>query len=309
VVYANEIGKMSTNGAVTHFNVPTPIPEPGTPGLAGIAGAADGNVWFAEIGANKIAEITPAGAFTEFALGTSPNGLPATPRGVAAGPQGTVIFIEEVRNRLGQITTAKTDGFIGSLYLNDLGRSPSSVEVSAWESILPSQGTAAVVQEIGRSNEAYAHIVNGLYMRYLGRQTDAGGLTGFVNYLQSGGTEEGVASAILGSPEYYNRVSAGSVDPTGAFVQALYHDLLNRTAASSEVVAWENATAAIGRTAVASTFLGSGEYRSDVVASDYLSLLHRGATAAEKQAWAISGLDLYSIELLFETTVEYLLGA
>jgi streptogramin lyase len=301
LVGSNRIGKISTSGTVALYTIPSTSADP-----RGIGPGPDGDVWFAENGANKIGIISRTGIIVEIALGSAKNGLPDAPRGVAIGADGTVVFTEEEGDRLGAIITQKTDAFIQRLYATDLGRSATLAELNAWESALESLGTDAVVQGIGRSNEAYAFIVNSLYSRYLGRKADTGGLIGFVSYLRSGGTEEGVASAILGSTEYYNRVSAGSADPTCAFVQSLYHDLLNRTPAASEVAAWNSAIASLGRTSVASAFVGSAEYRSDVVASDYQNLLYRAAPPAENAGWVNSGLDLYSIELLFETTGEFL---
>ena len=107
-----------------------------------IAKAPDGNYWYTQPGANRVARMTPAGAVTEYALPSaasnpfdivagadgnmwftqldggrigriSPSGiiaeftLPNTssqPRGIAAGPDGNIWFTEITTSRIGRIT-------------------------------------------------------------------------------------------------------------------------------------------------------------------------------------------------------------
>ena len=52
----NEIGRITTAGAITKFPVPT-----AASGVFGIIRAPDGNLWFTEQAANKLGRITPAG--------------------------------------------------------------------------------------------------------------------------------------------------------------------------------------------------------------------------------------------------------
>jgi hypothetical protein len=67
----------------------------------GITTGPDGNIWFAEISANKIVRRTPDGAFTEVALG--PN---RGPRDITVGPDGNLWFTEETANKIGRISPA-----------------------------------------------------------------------------------------------------------------------------------------------------------------------------------------------------------
>lgn len=61
---SNQIERMTTAGTfLPVFNVPTAGAWPHGPTVG-----SDGNVWFAELSANKIARITMAGQITEFAL-------------------------------------------------------------------------------------------------------------------------------------------------------------------------------------------------------------------------------------------------
>ena len=67
------------------------------------AAGPDGNTWFVESGANKIARVTPSGGIVEFSAGlTAAAGL----AGIVAGPDGNLWFTEGARNAIGQITPA-----------------------------------------------------------------------------------------------------------------------------------------------------------------------------------------------------------
>ncbi len=86
----------------TEFPVPTPSSFPG-----GITKAADGNIWFTEDNADKIARITPAGSVTEFAISAANN----RPWDITAGPDGNVWFATEgdgVASQVGRITPSGT---------------------------------------------------------------------------------------------------------------------------------------------------------------------------------------------------------
>jgi streptogramin lyase len=57
----NLIGRITPEGTITEFPIPTPYSGPNA-----IALGPDGNMWFTEVGASKIGRITPAGVITEF---------------------------------------------------------------------------------------------------------------------------------------------------------------------------------------------------------------------------------------------------
>lgn len=70
--------------SITEFSVPNGGP-------AGIALGPDGNIWFTEYDASKIARITPSGTITEFSLSAS-----SGPADIASGPDGNLWFTESV---------------------------------------------------------------------------------------------------------------------------------------------------------------------------------------------------------------------
>jgi len=71
-----------------------------------------------------------------------------------------------------------------------------------------------------------------------------------------------------------------------SFVDALYQDMLTRTADSGGEAYWINAlNGGASRDAVAQDFLTSTEYRADLINADYLQFLGRPAEAAGLADW------------------------
>ncbi|MHB8694146.1 MAG: Vgb family protein [Solirubrobacteraceae bacterium] len=69
----------------------------------GIAAGHDGNLWFAELNANKIGTITTSGAVTEYSVTSSSD---SGPDYIAPGPDGAMWFTEFRANKIGRITTS-----------------------------------------------------------------------------------------------------------------------------------------------------------------------------------------------------------
>ena len=74
-------------------------------GPVGITAGPDGNLWFTEIGGNRIGRITPTGTVTEFSSGITAG---SEPLGITAGPDGNLWFTEIGGNRIGRITPTGT---------------------------------------------------------------------------------------------------------------------------------------------------------------------------------------------------------
>jgi streptogramin lyase len=93
---ANKIGRMTKNGQVTEFSVPTAAPFLGT-----ITAGPDGNLWFTERQGDKIGRITPSGQITEFPLRQG-----SFPFSITVGPDGHLWFTQPLGRRIGRISTA-----------------------------------------------------------------------------------------------------------------------------------------------------------------------------------------------------------
>lgn len=82
---AMQIGRITTNGAVTEFSNGV-TSEP-----ASIAPGPDGALWFTEPRAGRIGRITTSGQVTEHSRGITPT---EQPQDIAAGPDGAMWFTE-----------------------------------------------------------------------------------------------------------------------------------------------------------------------------------------------------------------------
>ncbi len=138
---ANQIGRISTDGAVSEYPILTEDAMEDAQGIVGLG--PDGAIWFSEDRANKLGRITPDGKVSEYDLppGTAPVAqivggadgalwvtavganailklstegevlaeypLPtpdSIPAGMVAGPDGAFWFIEKGANQVGRIT-------------------------------------------------------------------------------------------------------------------------------------------------------------------------------------------------------------
>jgi hypothetical protein len=212
------------------------------------------------------------------------------------GDQATLADVIAANNLTGDTA------FVQALYLEFLNRAGSAAELGGWVSQLNSSSVATVANLIVRSTEGLGNAVDGLFRRFLRRETDDAGRAAFVNFLQSGGTLEAAITLLVTSPEY--RLLYGS---DAAFVQSLYHQLLERTASNAEVSNWLATLPTLGRGGVASAILNSAEYRGLVVRHFYVQLLKRSflPTQSEVTAWVNSGLDLLSLTVAFSGNSEF----
>jgi hypothetical protein len=175
------------------------------------------------------------------------------------------------------------------------------------------QGQATVL-----SSQATTVLVQGLYESLLQRVGLAGEVQGWAAALQNGTlTEEQVIAGFVTSPEYFNKVTQGSANPNGAWVQSLYVNLLGRQGSGTEIINWVNAIPSIGLAGVAKGFVGSFEFRSGQVQAFYgvpplgviptADLLKRNSipAAAEISGWVNSGLSLLDMEAHILSSSEF----
>ena len=95
----DQIGRITANGAITEFPIPTPAAN-SFPDR--IAAGPDGNMWYTDGLANTIGRITPAGTITEFRIPTPDS----DPHRIAKGPDGALWFTQGNINMIGRITPA-----------------------------------------------------------------------------------------------------------------------------------------------------------------------------------------------------------
>jgi hypothetical protein len=205
---------------------------------------------------------------------------------------------------------------LDALFLSLGGGLPTAAQHSS----LDGAGSLAQAQAAVHSPQALTPLVDGLYVSLLGRAPGAGEAQGWVNALAQGLTEEQLIAGFLASPEYYNRVAQGSINPNGAFVQSLYLNLLGRQGSATEVAGWVsflNSAGPAGLSAVAQGFVNSAEFRAIQVQAMYGATVagvvgtpdvlkrHGLTSAAEISGWANSSLGLLAIEALLLSSGEF----
>jgi hypothetical protein len=172
--------------------------------------------------------------------------------------------------------------YVNLLYEQLLARPADLGGLSGWVTLL-SQGTprSQVAAAIEGSQEYRTRLVDSLYRALLARPADPAGEAGFVQALGSGTTIEQVKAIMLGSPEYFQR--AGSTNL--AFLQALYHTVLNRALDPAGQSGWSAALAHEDRATVAAQLLASPEAEQDLIETGYLQYLHRPPDPAGLAGW------------------------
>jgi streptogramin lyase len=113
----NAIGRMTTQGQVVEYTLPTPLCQPQY-----LVVGPDGAIWFTEQNSGKIGRITMDGQITEFAI-PGPNGPGSFDFGLTVGPDGNLWFTEIVGHRVGRITA-------GSTLTVDYSHAPNAVTVN-----------------------------------------------------------------------------------------------------------------------------------------------------------------------------------
>jgi len=210
--------------------------------------------------------------------------------------------------------------FVESLYIEFLKRAGDTTVPAAagnWvtglnhNTITPAQ----VVSSLIHSSEGLGLLLDGLYLKVLGRIADSGGRNSFINFLQKGGTVEQVISIMMTSAEY-NRLTGSD----GGFLHSLYIRLLGRMATSSEIATGMSNLQTMGRAGVVNALLKSTEFRTDVVQQIYgfnlappasvVSLLpplpHRTTDAAttDVNGLVVSTQDILTLDFSFAASGE-----
>jgi streptogramin lyase len=103
----NRIGRLTPDGTVSHFDVPTP-----DSGLDAIVLGPDGQIWFAQTNTGKIGRITHDGLLSEFDVVAPPARLAE----LATGPDGRVWFNVDTgdyhQTRVGSLSTCGVVTFV-----------------------------------------------------------------------------------------------------------------------------------------------------------------------------------------------------
>lgn len=208
-----------------------------------------------------------------------------------------------------------SSSMVGRLYVDALRRSATSADKLAWvQPLVSGLSRQQIVNAIGASTEARNGVLQDLHQRYLKRSLDAGGLAFWNNVLRTfNGNEIPIIISFATSQEYYTR--AGGND--AAYVQALFRDVLGRTGpiGAQDVQYWINYLATTGgnRGALVSQFVGSREYRFQMVDGYFRNYLGRsigsGAALDPYIARLNAGATPEQIRLDILGSAEYFAGS
>jgi streptogramin lyase len=94
--FRNFIGRITPDGTITEFQVPTPYAEP-----LDIVVGSDGNLWFTEFNGQAVERITPSGVISEFRSASFIGGL-----GITTGPDGNLWLTQSTGSYVVRLTTA-----------------------------------------------------------------------------------------------------------------------------------------------------------------------------------------------------------
>ncbi len=178
---------------------------------------------------------------------------------------------------------AHAQRFIDNAYVDLLSRAPDPGGLNYFTNrVFSGAPRNEVAGTLGNSTEYRTTLVNGLYQHYLHRAGEAGGVSGWVNALGGSATDEGIAAAFIGSAEYF----ANHGGTNTGYIKAFYQDVLGRgpDAGASYWVDRLN-RGLISRAGVASAFMGSLEYRTDVVNGIFSKYLRRGGDPGGVSYW------------------------
>lgn len=161
-----------------------------------------------------------------------------------------------------------------------------------WARQVDDYGVEVVATRLSQSDVWAGAVVNDIYSTALGRAPDAEGRAYWVETLRQGMRVQDLGTYFYGSNEYFTR--AGSA---GAYVDALYRELLGRSADETGRAFWVDQLERRGaRPAdVAAGFYASLESRRDRVDSLYQRVLSRGPDPAGREFWAewlVNGDDI-----------------
>ncbi len=234
---------------------------------------------------------------------------------VAGGPEGgtdTLVDIQRIQFLDGYMATSPTDtaGQVYRIYEATLGRAPDQEGLTNWVNSLNS-GTSlqTVVSGFVNSTEfqsTYGSLDNTafvtlLYNNVLHRAPDAGGLSNWVGYLNSG--QDTRAQVVLGFSESQEHIAdlaapvqqglwVGNAD--AAETARLYDTVLGRLPDLPGLTNWVNSLeAGMSLQSVANGFVGSQEFQTtygalnntDFVTLLYANVLHRAPDTSGLNNW------------------------
>ncbi len=190
-----------------------------------------------------------------------------------------------------------TQDHVVRLYDDLLGRVPDLAGLQYWTAILNGGASRGDMARAIMASSEYRNLrIDALYQQYLGRSAESGALIYWINYFHNGGTELDFKNGLLGSAEYQSLHASDTL-----FVQALYTDILGRSADNGGENFWVQALPTSGHAGVASALLRSPESYRRLINDAYQTFLGRPVDNDGADFWlgqlssgAITFTDLFA---------------
>lgn len=190
-----------------------------------------------------------------------------------------------------EVTGTPDERFLHSLYQLVLHRTARSGEVQGWLGALPTLGRAGVAEQVLRSPEFRALVVQSFYSELLDRASAP--TAAEVQFWTSARVDLGsLDDAFLASPEYLRRQTA---DGHRASLQRLYTTALVRPGNEAELDSWVGVLVQQGLDDVVRGIETSPEAHSALVRGWFARYLGRQPQGGEEQA-LVRGLDAGATE-------------
>lgn len=263
---SNRIGRVTTSGVFTEFVIPQAGSRPN-----GIVSAPDDRLWFTQAGGavNGIAAVQVDGRFDRAVAVPTAQASPAL---ITVGPDDNLWFTELTGSRIGVVQLDPSLRWLRRLYERLLDRPAGLAEQEYWLDVLLRQGAWAVATGIEQAPASRARQVQGWFQASLGRSAQPSEEQYFVGALGLGLTEEQALGLFFGSAEHQQAAPRllGTATATPApelLLRSLYRQLLGREPRAEELTFWRQVLEVQGQTTLATSLLGSAEYRQRVVRS------------------------------------------
>jgi hypothetical protein len=168
------------------------------------------------------------------------------------------------------------DRFVTQLFVDLLGRVPTSGEVATFSALAATSRTTAATAVLN-SSEYRSALVTGFYNSFLHRTPTAAEVSFWLPAFVSGLTDEQVEAQILGSAEYFS-IAGGT---NAAWISRIYQDVLGRAPSTAETTTWSTLLGTASRTTVALNILNSVEARTQRVGGYFPRFLRRNGASAD----------------------------
>ncbi|HVA46778.1 MAG TPA: DUF4214 domain-containing protein [Pirellulales bacterium] len=292
-----------TNGTLSTTPSSTSVDSFGYPGATptiSANGTANGVVWMIDSGSNELrayeasnlgvelynSDQAPGGRDT---LGTAVKfNVPTVADGeVFVGTSNALVIYGLTGGGVGggggNPIDAANRSYVAAAYENALGRPVDPASLAAWAFSLDNGvPRTSLAIALTHSAEYYERVIEAAYEKYLGRAADDSGLAHWTALMQAGLSDELLEAGFIGSDEFYSHSGGTNKD----WIDAMYEDLLGRSADAAGEAEWLQALAAgESRVAAAYGFAASPERETQRVEADYAAYLRRQASPADVAGW------------------------